>query len=140
MHCLLGLVFTPFATMERGHVVRGIYKINIALVEKVGLTKVSLLEVFLHARLNILFVDGDEVVPVWPHVLMDESQRVKHLVSRCHQAVVEAISVTHKNIHSAHNSPAGFVPIQCNDLFSSCFAQFAAAFQLVTKEHVVNSR
>ena len=70
--------------------------IDIPLIEKVGLTKVSLLKVFLHARLNVLFVDGDEVVPVWSHVLVDETQCVEHLVSRCHQAVVEAISVTHK--------------------------------------------
>ena len=64
--------------------------INIALAEEVYPTIILPLKVFLHARDNIFFVDGDEVVPVRSHVLVNESQHMEQLMGDCHEAVPKA--------------------------------------------------
>ena len=55
------------------NVIQSVHLINIALAEEVCPTIIPPLKVFLHARDNIFFVDGDEVVPVRSHVLVNES-------------------------------------------------------------------
>ena len=54
----------------------------------------SFLKVFLFARHNVFKVDGDEVVPVWPSVLMHEAQSVKQLMDWSHQTRIETGTAT----------------------------------------------
>ena len=76
-----------------GYIVRRVHMIYIPLLEEVRLTPVSLLEVFLHSLFNVLLVDSDEVVPVGPHMLMDETQHVKHFMGCRHQTVIKTTPV-----------------------------------------------
>ena len=86
--------------------------INIALAEEVCPTIVPPLKVFLHARDNIFFVDGDEVVPIRSHVLVNESQRMEQLMGDCHEAVpardeCAALFKSHLfNLFTANPAPA----------------------------------
>ena len=64
--------------------------INIALAEEVCPTIIPPFKVFHHSRDNIFFVDGDEVVPVRSHVLVNESQHMEQLMGDCHEAVPKA--------------------------------------------------
>ena len=76
-----------------GYIVRRVHMIYIPLLEEVRLTPVSLLKVCLHSLFNVFLVDSDEVVPVGPHMLMDETQHVKHFMGCRHQTVIKTTPV-----------------------------------------------
>ena len=81
-----------------GYIVRRVHMIYIPLLEEVRLTPVSLLKVCLHSLFNVLLVDSDEVVPVGPHMLMDEAQHVKHFMGCRHQTVIKTTPVKQSEI------------------------------------------
>ena len=54
-------------------VIRAVPGVNAVLLKEVAIPKNSLPEVSFAALLYVFFVDRNEIVPVWPCVLMDKS-------------------------------------------------------------------
>ena len=60
--------------MEEGQdVVRAVPRVNAVLRKEVPVPKYSLPEVTFAALLDVFFVERNEIVPVWPCVLMDKT-------------------------------------------------------------------
>jgi len=60
--------------VEEGQdVVRAVSGVDAVLLKEVAVPKYSLSEVPLAALLDVFFIDCNEIVPVWPRVLMNKT-------------------------------------------------------------------
>ena len=63
--------------MEEGqNVVRAVSGVDAVLLEEVTVPKYSLPEVAFAALLDVSFVERNEIVPVWPRVLMNKTYTI----------------------------------------------------------------
>ena len=85
---ILGKVLGP-VVQQGEHVIGSVFWVDAALGKEVAVALLSLNKVLLGSQLDVLLVKGDEVVSVWPGVLVDKSEGVKQLVHRNHQASIE---------------------------------------------------
>ena len=58
---------------EGQDIIRAVPGVDAVLLKEVAVPKYSLPEVSFAARLNVFFIDRNEIVPVWPCVLVDKS-------------------------------------------------------------------
>ena len=71
---------------QRENVIGGVPRVDTVLPKEVTESSRPLLKVSLLAGHNVVGVDGDEVVPVRPRVLMHKAEGVQKLVDWRHQA------------------------------------------------------
>ena len=77
---------------QREDVVGRILGVDAIFLKVVTVALFPLLKVPFLSRFDVLHVDVNEVVPVWPGMLMDKAEGVEKLVDRGHQVILEAFA------------------------------------------------
>ena len=88
---VLGEISRP-VMQHRQDVVGRVLGVDAPLLEEVAVALLPLLKVPFLSRFDVLHVDVNEVVPVWPGMLVDKAEGVEKLVDRGHQVILETFT------------------------------------------------